>query len=126
MAEFKKKKTNSFWHSPLALGFLFCVILLFIYSMIGLIQKERETAQKKALSLDQIETLNKRQIMLESEISKLGTDEGIEEAIRDSLPMAKPQERMVTIIDEQKEAVLTPEEKSDHSFWGWVKRIFVK
>ena len=126
MAEFKKKKTNSFWHSPLALGILFCVVVLFIYSMVGLIQKERETAQKKSLILDQIDTLHKREVVLNNDISKLETDEGVEETIRDKYQLAKPNEKMVIIVDDQKEPAQTPEEKNDHSFWSWVKKLFSK
>ena len=49
MAQFKKEHQQKFWHSPIILIILFCVLALFLYNMVGLVSKERETAKKKAV-----------------------------------------------------------------------------
>ncbi len=124
MAEFKSKKTNNFWHSPLVLLALFCVLILFIYNMVGLFEKERETSKKKELILDKIETLRNREKSLNSDIEKLKTEEGVEETIRDKFQVVKDGEKMVVIVDEEikKEEPLLP--KNSHGFWGWIKKTF--
>jgi len=127
MAEFKKKNTKNFWDSPITLVVLFCILVVFSYNMFGLIQKERETSAKKVLILDNIDALNKREVMLKSDIAKLSTDEGIEETIRDKYQVAKPDEKMVVIVDDQNtNASNDQDEKNSHSFWGWIKKTFSK
>ncbi len=124
MAEFKKKDIYKFWHSPLALGALFCILVVFLYNIIGLYEKERETAKKKELILSQIETLRNREQNLSTDINKLKTEEGVEETIRDKYQVVKEGERMVVIVDEENKEKVEASTLSDHSFWGWIKKTF--
>jgi len=125
MSEFNRKKSNSLWHSPLVLLVLFGILVLFIYNMVGLIEKERETTKKKELILSQIDTLRNREKSLSSDIAKLKTEEGIEETIRDKYQVVKEGEKMVVIVDqEKKEETVSEEVVKDHSFWGWIKKTF--
>ena len=126
MAEFKKRQSNSFWHSPLVLFLLLCILILFSYSMLGLSSKERETARKKDLILSNIETLRNREKSLNTDIGKLKTEEGVEETIRDKYQVVKPDEKMVTIVDEEKVESPITEVESKHGFVEWVKSIFNK
>jgi len=126
MAEFNKKNKYNFWHSPLVLLLLFCVLVLFAYNMIGLATKERETARKKDLILSNIETLRAREKSLNSDIEKLKTDEGVEETIRDKYQVVKPDEKMVTIVDEEKNVAPSVEVESKHGFFEWLKDMFNK
>ena len=126
MADFNRKKTNSFWHSPLMLIVLFVILILFGYNMIGLIEKERETAKKKDLILSNIETLRSRESSLSSDIERLKTEEGIEETIRDKYQVVKQDEKMVTIIDQQEEVVVVETKESKHGFVNWIKNLFDK
>ena len=123
MAEFNRKNTYSFWHSPLVLFLLFCVLALFSYNMVGLIKKERETTKKKELILANIETLREREANITKDIEKIKTSEGVEEIIRDKFQVTKEGEKMVVIVDEENKAKV--EEKStleSHSFWGWIEK----
>ncbi len=124
MAQFKKKSKYSFWHSPLVLLFLFFILVLFSYNMIGLVQKERETNRNKVSELNKIDELKKRKDTLSKEIDKLNTEEGIEESVRDKFQVVKPGEKMVIIVDESVNQQSLPEENKDHSFWGYIKRLF--
>ncbi len=125
MAYFNRKNTYNFWHSPLALFVLFCILVLFVYNIVGLLEKERETAKKKELILAQIETLRARESSLTKDIEKLKTDEGVEETIRDKFQVGKVGEKMVVIVDPiQKDLKQTEEKVKDYSFWGWMKNIF--
>ena len=127
MLDFNRKNKNNFWHSPLILMALFFILVLFLFNMINLVQKERETSKKKELVLAQIETLRNREASLSSNIDKLKTPEGIEETIRDKYQVVKEGEKMVVIVDpETKNESIQPEVVTDHSFWGWLKKIFLK
>lgn len=125
MSEFNRIKTNNLWHSPLVLMVLFGAVVLFLYNIVGLVEKERETSKKKELILNQIETLRIREESLSSDIERLKTEEGIEETIRDKYQVVKEGERMVVIVDQEKAKEIVVEEGvKDHSFWGWIKRTF--
>lgn len=123
MAQFKKKNKYGFWHSPLALIVLFCIFVLFAYNMVGLIKKERETSRNKASELNKIEELRTRESTLSTDINKLNTTEGIEESVRDKFQVVKPGEKEVLIVSDQ-DQVQTQETVIDHSFWGYIKRMF--
>ena len=124
MAEFKKKSSNKFWYSPLMLMVFFIVLILFAYSMVGLIKKENETSKKKALILDEIKNLNQRKDELTKNINDLQTDQGKEQTIRDKYQVVKPGEKMVVIVDE--DSTKQPEENvsNSQSFWLWLKNLF--
>ena len=127
MAEFKRQGQNNFWHSPLMLGVIFCVVALFMYNMIGLVTKERDTAKKKALILGQIDTLKKRESDLTKGIDKLKTEDGTEETIRDKYQVVKPGEKMLVIADNsnsQQPVQPSSNIESDHSIMTWFKNLF--
>jgi len=126
MSEFNRKNNNNFWHSPLILIVLFAILVLFTFSIVGLSEKERETAQKKDIELTKIENLRLREKNLNQDIKKLKTEDGIEETIRDKYQVVKPNEKMVTIIDEENKQIPELQEVTDHGFIGWIKGIFKK
>jgi len=122
------KRTNyKFWHSPFALVLLFCLLIFFGYKIIDLIKKNVETAHKKELILNQMNNLKERESSLSEEISKLNTEEGKEEIIREKYQVAKEGEKMVVIVDEENKVNSnTTGVKTGHSFWNWIKNIFKK
>ncbi len=124
MIEFNKKKNNNFLYSPFILFVLFCFLILFIYNMVGLVKKERETTKKRDLMLSNIETLRNREKVLNSEIEKLKTEEGVEEIIRDKYQVVKEGEKMVVIVDENKEVITLVEKDMKHGFVNWFKSFF--
>jgi hypothetical protein len=126
MAQFKKREEYRFWHSPLVLAVLFCIVALFSYNTIGLIEKERETAKNKAEELNRIDDLRGQQTQLSNDIAKLGTDEGKEASIRDKFQLVKPGEKMVVIVDNDPQTQAPASPPVDHSFWGFIKSMFTK
>ncbi len=124
MAEFKKKPKSTFWHSPLFLGVLFVILVLFSYNIIDLVAKERETSAKRDRVLDHIETLRQREKSLTDSLDRINTEEGIEEVIREKYQVVKPGEKEVIIVDEQKSDEGMDQTDRTHGFWGFVKKIF--
>jgi cell division protein FtsB len=124
MAQFKKKNEYHFWHSPLVLIALFCLVVLFAYNTVGLVQKDRQTAQNKADELNKIADLKSRQQALSSDIANLQTPEGKEEAIRDKFQVVKPGEQMVVIVDDPNATPAPSDTSMNQGFWGFIKKIF--
>jgi len=123
MSEFNRKNKYSFWHSPIILVLLFCLLFFFIYSIINLIEKERETHNKKEIILSNIEDLRNREKILLRDIEKLKTEEGTEEVIRDKYKVARVGEKMVMIVEkENTESEIVEPLKNNYSFWGWIKK----
>jgi cell division protein FtsB len=125
MANFKKKNYK-FWHSPIALFIIFCLLALFAYKIIDLIKKERETSDKKELILKEIDDLVAKEKSLTEDISRLDTDAGKEEIIREKYQVAKEGEKMVIIVDEEEYNSSFLGEEVKHGFWNWIKKIFNK
>jgi len=124
-----KRKGNSyrFWHSPIALLIIFCFFVLFAYNVIGLIEKAKETANKKDLILGKIDNLQKKESSLSQNISKLKTDEGQEEIIREKYQVAKEGEKMVVIIDDDRTNLQIEKDKNTtHGFINWIENVFKK
>ena len=121
-----KRNDYKFWHSPIALVILFFVLVLFGYKIIDLVKKNKETAEKKELALEEIDRLQKREQSLTSDISKLNTEEGKEEIIREKFQVAKQGEKMVTIVDDDSKDSSSTDTKVRHGFWNWIKKIFNK
>jgi hypothetical protein len=121
-----KKSNYKFWHSPFALIILFCLLVFFGYKIIDLEKKNIETSHEKESALNKIDDLSKRADSLSSKISKLDTEEGKEEIIRDKYPVAKEGEKMVTIVNEGNNNSSPITQNTNHGFWNWIKGIFKK
>jgi cell division protein FtsB len=124
MAEFKRKSTNTFWHSPLALIVLFLILVIFSYNMVGLFKKERETVNTKSLVLDKVNRLEDREKTLNASIEKLKTEKGTEDVIREKYQVVRPGEKMLIIVDQDDTNNTTPDVPREHGFVNWFKNIF--
>lgn len=126
MLEFKKKDTYHFWHSPLSLGILFCLLVLFSYNMINLIEKERDTSKQRELALVKLDTAKAREQALSEDITKLKTPEGVESTIREKYQVAKAGEKMVQIVDDNSTPQALENTAKEHGFWAFIKKLFTK
>ena len=127
MSEFNNRNKYHFWHSPLVLVVMFCLIILFIYNIISLIEKERETAKKKTISQEQVDNLKYRELSISKEINKLKTEDGIEESIREKYQVVKPGEKIVVIVNEEEDSEAdSVETKKGFIFIDWLKSLFNK
>jgi cell division protein FtsB len=120
----EKRENYSFWHSPIALVIFFFVLIMFGYNLVSIIQKEKETRDKKNMVLDQINDLQKRNDSFKKEISKLETEYGKEEVIREKYQVAKEGEKMIIITEE--EEIVKEEVKKSLGFFDWLKSVFLK
>ena len=127
MAEYQKKSTNSLWHSPLVLFVFFLLVLLFMYNMIGIIEKVRETNKRTTLVNIQISELNNREHMLSKDIDKLKTEIGVEATLRDKYQLVKNGEKMVVIVDQEASASeAVPAVPKSNGFVEFFRNLFRK
>lgn len=126
MRQFKNRNLNSFWYSPLALAALFCILAVFVYNVVGLIQKERETNKNKNNVIENVDELNNREKFLTDSINKLKTEEGKEELLREKYQVVRPNEKMVVIVNNQTDTSPNISEKANHNFWAWFVGLFNK
>lgn len=123
MAKFKKNNYR-FWHSPFVLLLLFLFLSFFIYSVINLIDRGIDTSKKKEAILEEIEELKQKEQILNSNILKLKTEEGVEEIIREKYQVAKEGEKVIIIVDNDRDVNKKYQEETRHSFWRWFCDIF--
>ncbi len=123
MAEFKQKKRNSFWHSPIFLFLLFCFLGVFIYNTFGLIKKVKETEKNKNLVLSKIDELKEKEDFYKTEIEVLDTEIGLEELARSKFQVSKPGEKVVSIIEEDV-SLENQENLKRKTFWSWIIDLF--
>ena len=119
----KKKNTHNFWYSPIFLFIMLGVMIGFSYNLIVLIQKERDTNKNKIAELNKLDQLRSQKDSLTKDINTLNNSEGIEATLRDKYQVVKPGEKMVVIVDDKNPAPAT-DSTTDHSFWGFIKRMF--
>ncbi len=123
MRNFQEKRGfRHIMQSKPALVLLGIIVLVFSWSIIGLVGKAQETTRNKRIAEDKIAELQKKKFVLSSDIEKLKTDSGLEESIREKFGYAKEGERMIVVLDDTKQNQTTPAAPSGIS--GFFKRLF--
>lgn len=105
MADFQRQKNkgHNIWHSPIILFLMLVIVLVFIYNMIDIMGKVQETSKRKNLINAQVEDLKNKEEILNQKIEKLNTEEGVEEELREKYQLVKKGEKLVIIVDKNRE-----------------------
>lgn len=77
---------------------LFILLLLLCKAVVSIYNKQVESRNLRDESLVRLSESKDRQNMIENEMKKLQTDEGIEEEIRTKFNVIKPSEHMAIIV----------------------------
>ena len=117
----EKNRFKKIMQSKPVLAFLGITVLVFAWSVLGLVGRMRETIQNKKIAENKIEDLQKEKAELLSNMNQLKTDKGIEENIREKFAWGKDGEGMVQIVDD-KNAPRTDTGKS--GFFSFIKSWF--
>jgi cell division protein FtsB len=124
MAEFQKsKKLSGLLFSRVTLLVLIIISVVLVVALFGIIPKERITNRNKDMVLNQLDSLKNQSSLLETEIGKLKTNDGIEEKIREKFRVVKEGEQLVVIVDDQKISENIPTQKTG-SLWSLLKNLF--
>lgn len=124
--EFREKKTfRRLMESRLTLFFLVILVLVLSRSVFNIYMKERSAEIEKKSVLARAESLSEREAFLSKEVSKLKTENGIEQEIRDKYNVKRAGEEVIIIVDSTTTKQLEPIEKN---FLGrvadWFQSIF--
>jgi cell division protein FtsB len=122
MRNFQKKgMLNDIMQSKYFLIFLGIMVLIFIYSTFSFMNKMEETKKNRQIVEDRIIELEKSKEKLNSEISKLKTDKGVEESIREKFGLAEEGENMIIVVDDKDKKEI---EKTSTGFFSIFKNWF--
>ncbi|MCC2630698.1 MAG: protein of unknown function with transrane region [Candidatus Paceibacter sp.] len=123
MREFQaKKRFRKIVYSKAIVAGMIVMLAFMIHATWKVFQKEKESAANVVDASRQLEKLETRQELLDSEIARLSTDEGVEEEIRSKFSVMKPGEHLIVIVD--KKGSTTVEVQPQESWWGKFKNLF--
>ncbi|MFH1454891.1 MAG: septum formation initiator family protein [bacterium] len=117
MIDFQQKRQfKKIIYSKITLLILLITIIIVGRGTYNIYEKSRLSVNNFAAVESDYKSLKARKDMLESEINRLKTDNGIEEEIRSKFNVAKPGETVVTIINSSNTPTNT--ENSTKGFWS--------
>lgn len=122
----EKRKLKGYLFSKYVAGALMLVSALLSLSVYERYEAERKMAGKREELAHELNTLESRAAALESEVSRLKSDRGIEEEIRDRYEVSKQGEKIVIILGENDATTSTAPSKSEseetpRGLFGWFK-----
>lgn len=115
-----KKKQRIFYKKALIIFFAFLLVILIRgvwggYESLQLAQEQQERQQ------DKFDGLDSRINHLESRISYLDTQEGLEQELLETFPVKRPGEEVFILVEQEEESAgffeIQDEEKSWWKFW---------
>ena len=106
-------------HSKPILAFLGIIVLIFASGVIGFMGKMIMTIENRKVAENKIAQLEKEKERLSSEVSKLKTQDGIEESIREKFGLVKEGEGMIMIVDDKNQG-----KKADSPKEGFLSSLF--
>lgn len=118
----QKRRFRSFLYHKFTLGALFLIVILSLHSTWSVWQKKKESILLKESSAKRLADLEKRNEELDMKINKLNTTSGVEEEIRSKFSVAKDNENVVIILNEEGNTASSSAQKT--SFWSKIKSFF--
>lgn len=115
----QKRKVRGVIYHPVTLGILAILCLFAIHSTWAVYRKKTVSEESKNSSLKHVENLRERDAELVYKMERLKTEQGIEEEIRSKFSVAKEDENVVIVVQDEA-APLPPEQIS---LWGRIKKL---
>ncbi len=102
MKSFQQKRGfKNIVQSRPVLIFLAILLLIFAWSILGLARKMEMTRENRKVAEGNVAALEKEKGKLSSDISKLQTDEGVEESIREKFGLGKEGEGLIIVVEDK-------------------------
>ena len=118
----QKRKIRSIIYHRVTLIALFLLVLLMLHSTWNVYNKKSDSENMKNVSFKNVEELRGRSDDLRVKIDRLSTEAGIEEEIRSRFSVAKANEAMVIVVDDDtSKASTTP---TGNGFWQKFLSLF--
>ena len=123
MKSFQQKRGfRNIVHSKAVLVLLAILLLFFAWGVIGFMGKMMLTIENRKIAENKLTQLQQEKEKLSTDISKLKSQDGVEESIREKFGLAKEGEGVIVIVDDKNESKV--EDKSSGGFWGFLKNLF--
>ena len=107
MKSFQQKRGfRNIIHSRPILALLGILVLIFAWSMIGFMNKMQMTIENRKIAEDKVAQLEEKKEKLSYDITRLKTDQGVEESIREKFGLAKEGEGLIIIIENKNKSSL--------------------
>ncbi len=113
----QRKQIKKVIYSRITIFVLFVIVILLGRSTYEIYKKERLSSANYNEVKNEYDSLKSRQSMLDSEIARLKTENGIEEEIRSKFSVAKPGETVVVVVDSSSSSS-TDNSQSTASVWS--------
>jgi len=105
-----------------ALAIIAGILIFSMWNLAVFWRKMIETEKNKELAEERAAVLEESKKNLEAQVSKLQTERGVEEVLREDFGLSREGEGVIIIVDEEGEGEeVKPENRG---FWGWIKGIF--
>ncbi|MFA6297114.1 MAG: septum formation initiator family protein [Candidatus Paceibacterota bacterium] len=121
----KKKHHFSIYSKPFLI-FLAVVVVLLLKGTWGVWQKERESKRNVAEVSQELIQLSKRKDLLQGQIQKLNTEEGIEESLRQKFQISKEGEKVLVVVDRAPTTTQSQNTNIFQRIWSGVSSVFKK
>lgn len=124
MTDFQQKKQfKKIIYSKFSLAVLLVSVIFLGRSTYDIYKKYRISSENYATVKKDYDNLKIRKEMLDSEVSRLKTDSGIEEEIRSKFNVAKPGETVVIVVNSSG-STSTDTTNLNKGFWSSFLKIF--
>lgn len=117
----EKNWKKNFLYSKLFFIFLIFMLFLLIKATWRMYEKDKTAKKNLKESNERLSSLVERREELEKSINRLSTDRGMEEEIRNNFSVVKEGEKVINIVDGEKENSVTEEEQKSRN---WFNRLF--
>ena len=117
----QKRKVRGWMYNKVTIVVLFLVLVVVVHSTWVVYKKKIESDEMKAISLKNVEALRERSGDLQDKIDRLATKQGIEEEVRSKFSVAKDDENMVIIVQDEP---TTSEPVKKTGIWQRIMSIF--
>ena len=120
----QKRKVRNIAYHPVTLVVLAALVLIVLHSTWLVYQKKSASEKMKNISMARTKELRLRDNQLKSNISRLGTDVGVEEEIRSKFSVAKEKENMVILVGDtgSKESATSTEKNFWQRLWSFLSK----
>ncbi|MCR4279328.1 MAG: septum formation initiator family protein [Candidatus Zambryskibacteria bacterium] len=122
----RRQRVKRILYSYPSLIVMAVICFFLVRGAVGVMLKERASANKVEELEAQSEALESREAELNSEIARLETPEGIVEEIRDKFSVTREGEYVAIIVDDRPKATTTEKSASERfkEWWEKLMRIF--
>jgi len=124
MSEQKEKKLyEKVFYSKITLVFLIVLIFFMSKAVLGLYEKKQNTRESLEVAELELERAEARKSLLNEKLDSFSTEKGIEMEIRDMFNVAREGEKVIVIVDEEKN-ISNDDEGGSGGLWNRIKSWF--